>query len=118
MLTPLSVLWPATTIVAGGSSFMMSFIRASMSPMRLLSTKCDEAPQSNVMVNFSGQGIVGPARNEKPMPDGGDSMTYRVGEASEVTEVGGGITGAGGAAGAGAMAVTAVLARPELEPSP
>ena len=53
-------------------------------------------------------------------------MTYRVGAASEVTILGGGVTGAAGAAGAGAMtvgedvplAVTAVLARPVLEPSP
>ena len=101
----------------------MSFIRDSMSPMRLLSTKCDDAPQSDVMVNFSGSGVAEPARNEKPMLDGGDSMTYGVGAASEVTGVGGGVTGAGGA---GAMAVgedvslamTVVLARPVLEPSP
>ena len=47
MLTPLSVLWPATTIVGGGSSFTMPFIRDSMSPIRLLSTKYDDALQSD-----------------------------------------------------------------------
>ena len=132
----LNMLWPETTIVAGGSSFMMFFIRDSMSPMRLLSTKCDSAPQSDIMVNFSGPGIAEPAKNENPMPDGGDSMTYGVGAAWEVTGVGGGKTGAGGAAtrvdrgvtrAAGTeaitvdedvpLAVTAVLARPVLEPS-
>ena len=71
------------------------------------------------------------------MPDGGDSMTYGVGEAWEVTGVGGAVTGAGGAAtrvdgavtrvaGARArtvgkdlpLAMTAAWARPGLEPSP
>ena len=52
MLTPLSVVLPATTIVAGGLSFTMLFIRDSMSTMRWLSTKCDDIPQSEVMVNF------------------------------------------------------------------
>ena len=131
MLTPLSLLWPATIIVAGGSSFTVSFIRDSMSPMRLLSTKCDGAPQSDVMVNFSGPGVAEPARNEEPMPDGGDSLTYDVGAASDLTGVGGAVNGAGGTvttgeAGAGVMTVgvdvpsaaTAVLARPVLEPSP
>ena len=129
MLTPLSVLWPATTIVAGGSSFTMSFIRDSMSPIRLLSTKCDDAPQSEVVVNFSGPGVTESARNEKSMPDGGDSLTYGVGAASDLTGVGGAVNGAGGAAtgaaGAGAitgedvpLTVIAVLARPVLEPSP
>ena len=138
MLTPLSVLWPATTIVAGGSSFTMSFIRDSMSPMRLLSTKCDDAPQSNVMVNFSGPGVAEPARNEKPMPDGGDSLTYGVGAASDLIGVGetangpGGVatgvdgTATSGEAGAGVMTVgvdvpsvaAAVLARSVIEPSP
>ena len=131
MLTPLSVLWPATMIIAGGSSFTISFIRDSMSPMRLL------WPQSDVIVNFSGPVLAELARNEKPMPDEGDSMTYGAGAASEVTGVGGGVTGAGGGAagvdgkvtgtaGAGAMTVgedvpltvTVVLARPVLEPSP
>ena len=78
MLTPLSVPWPATTIVASGSSFTISFIRDLMSPMRLLSTKCDDTPQSDVKVNFSGPGVAEPARDEKPMPDEGDSMTYGV----------------------------------------
>ena len=130
MLTPLSVLWPATTIVAGGSSFTMFFIRASMSPMRLLSNKCDDAPQSDVMANSRGPGGTGPARNEKPMPDGGDSLAYGIGEASDLTGVGGAVYGAGGAAARAAgegmatvgeeipLAVTAVLARPVLEPSP
>ena len=137
MLTPLSVLWPATTIVAGGSSLTMSFIRASMSPMRLLSTKCDDAPQSDVMIDFSGPGVAEPARNEKPMPDGGDSMTYGVRVASDVTEVGDEVnrpdwaaTGVDGEVtgdpGAGAIAVgedmslvvAAVLPRPVFEPSP
>ena len=70
MLTSLSVLWPATTIVAGGSSFTVSFIRDLMSPMRLLLTKGDDAPQSDVMVNFSGPGVAEPTRNEKSIPDG------------------------------------------------
>ena len=134
MLTPLSVLWPAKTIVVGGSSFTMFFIRASMSPTRLLLTKCDDAPQSDVMMCFSGPGVAEPAKNEKSMPDGGNSITYGVGAASEVTGVGGGATGAGGAAtgavtgATGAvtitvgedvpLAVTAGLARPVLEPSP
>ena len=131
------MLWPAPTIVAGGSSFTMSFICDSMSPMRLLSAKCDDAPQSDVMVNFSGPGVAEPVRIEKARPDGGDSMTYVVGAALEVTGKGGGETEAGGAAtgadvvvtgaaGAGAMTVdedaplvvTTVLARPVLEPSP
>ena len=123
MLTPLSVLW---TIVAGGSSFTMSFFRDSMSSMRLLWTKCDDAPQSGIMVSFSGPRVAEPARDGTPMLDGGYSMTYGVGAASEVTRVGGGVPGAGGAAGAGArtvgedllLAATAVLARPVLEPSP
>ena len=97
-----------------------------MFPIRLLSTKCDDAPQSDVVVNFSGPGVAEAARNEKPMPDGDDSMTYGVEAASEVTGVGGGVPGAGGAAGPGAMTVgedvplaaTAVLAQPVLEPSP
>ena len=63
MLTPLSMLWPATTIVAGGSTFMISFIRDAMSPVRLLSTKCDDASQSKVMVNFSWPGVAELARN-------------------------------------------------------
>ena len=63
------------------------------------------------------------------MPDGGDSLTYGVGAASDLTGVGGAVNGAGGAAtgaaGAGAitgedvpLTVIAVLARPVLEPSP
>ena len=134
MLTPLSVLWPATTIVAGGSSFMMFFIRNWMSPMKLLSMKCDKAPQSGVMMSFSGPGVAEPAGNEKPLPDGADSMTSGVGAASEVTGVSGGVPGAGGEAtgvyeeitGAAKaetmtvgedvpLAVTIVLARPVLE---
>ena len=137
MLTSLSVLWPATAIVAGGSSLTMSFIRASMSPMRLLSTKCDDAPQSDVMMGFSTPGVAEPTRNEKPMPDGGDSMAYGVRVASDITEVGGAVNRAGwattgvdgevtGEAGAGVMTVgediplvvTAVLPRPVFEPSP
>ena len=50
-------------IVTGGLSFAMSFIRDSMSPMRLLSTKCDDALQSEVMVNFGGPGGPESARN-------------------------------------------------------
>ena len=129
MLTSLSVLWSATTIVAGGSNFTVSFIYDSMSPMMFLSTKCDDAPQSDVLGNFSGPGVVEPARNEKPIPDRGDSLTYGVGAASDLTRVGGAVNGAAraatGATGAGAMtagvdvplAVTAVLAWPVLEPS-
>ena len=98
MLTPLNVLWPATTTVAGGSSFTMSFILDSKSPMRLLSKKCDDAPQPDVMVSFRGPGVVEPARNVKPMPDGGDSLTYGVGAASDLIGVGGAVNGAGGAA--------------------
>ena len=64
ILTLLSMLWPATTAVAGGSSFTMSFIRDSMSPMRLLSPKCDDAPQFEVMVSLSGPGVAEPAKNE------------------------------------------------------
>ena len=112
----------------------MSFIRDSMSPVRLLSTKCDDALQSEVMVNFSEPGVVESARNKKSMPYGGDSMTlYGVGEASEETGVGGAVAGAGeqatgvdgtvtGVAGVHTMTVdedvplaaTAVLARPVL----
>ena len=77
-----------------------------------MSTKCDDAPQLDVMVNFSGPGVAELARNKKSMPDGGELMTYGVGASSEVTGVGGGVTGAGevatgadgtitGAAGAG-----------------
>ena len=123
MLTPLSVLWVATTIVTGGSSFTMSFIRDSISPMGLLLTKCDDAPQSDVMVNFSGPGVADPARNERPMLDGGNSLTYGVGAALDLTGVGGVATGAAGARAMTVgedvpLAVTAVLARPVLEPSP
>ena len=64
MLTPLSVLWLATTIVADGSSITMSFIHDSMSPMGLLSTKYDDALQPEIIVNFSGPGAVEPVRNE------------------------------------------------------
>ena len=116
----------------------MFFIRDSISPMRLLSTKCDDTPQFDVMVNFSGPGIAELAKNENPMPDGGNSLTYGVGEASDPIRVDGAVNGAGGAAtevdgavtsgeaGAGAMAVgvdvplavNAVLARPVLESSP
>ena len=64
MLTPLSVLWPATTIFAGGSSFTLSFTRDSMSPMTLLSTKCDDAPQSDVMENFRGPEVPELTRKE------------------------------------------------------
>ena len=42
----------------------MSFISDSMLPMRLLSTKCDDASQSEAMVDFSGPGVAEPARNE------------------------------------------------------
>ena len=85
-------------------------------------------------MNFSGPGVAEPARNEKPMLDGGDSMTHGVRVATEVTGVGGGVTGAGGAAtgavtgaaGAGPMtvgedvplAVTVMWTWPVLEPSP
>ena len=64
MLTPLNVLWRAKTIVAGESSFTMSFIHDSMSPMRLLSKKCDDIPLSDVMVNFSGPGVAEVTTNE------------------------------------------------------
>ena len=40
------------------------------------------------MVNFSGLGEAEHARNEKPKPDVGDSMTYGVGAASVETGVG------------------------------
>ena len=104
----------------------MFFRRDSMLSMRLLSTKCDDAPQSDVMVRFSRPGVAEPARDKTPMPGVGDLMTSGVGAASEVTGVGGKVREAGGAAGAGAMTVgedvllaaTAVLARPVLEPSP
>ena len=115
----------------------MSFIHDSMSPMRFLPTKYGDGLQYDVMVNFGWPGVAEPARNEKPMPDGGDSLTYGVGAASDLIGVGGPVNGAGGAttgvdgavtigeAGAGAMtvgidvplAVTAVLAQPMLEPS-
>ena len=74
MLTPVRVLWPVTTIVAGGSSFTVSFI-CDLASMGLLSTKCDDAPQSDIIVNFSRPGVTQPARNGCPMPDGGDWMT-------------------------------------------
>ena len=64
MLTPLRVLWLATMIAAAGSSFTMSFICDSMLPMRWLSTKWDDAPQSEVMISFSGPGVPKPARNK------------------------------------------------------
>ena len=131
MLTPLSVLWSATAIDRRRWIELHDFfIRNSISSTRLLSTKGDDARQSNVVVNFSGPGVAEPARNEKPMPDGGDSLTYIVGAAADLTAVGGAVNGAGeaatGAAGAGAMTaggdvpltVTALLARPVLEPSP
>ena len=123
MLTPLSVLWQARTIVAGGPSLTVSLIRDSMSPMRLLWTKCDDAPQSDIMVNFRGPGVAKPAKNETPMPDGGDSMTYGVEAASNLTGVGEAVNGATrvGAMAVGEdvpLAVTAVLSRPVLEPSP
>ena len=109
-----------------------------MSPIRLLSTKCDDATQSDVIVNFSGPGVAQPARNQKPTPDGDDSMTYGLGEASDLVGVDGAVHGRGGGAtdvdgavttgeaGAAAMtvgedvqlAVTTVLARPVLESSP
>ena len=64
ILIHLSVPWPAPMVVASGSSLTISFICDSMSPMRWLSTKYDDASQSKVMVNFSGPGILEPARNE------------------------------------------------------
>ena len=64
ILTPLSVQWPATRIVAGGSSFSISFISNSMSSMKWLSTKCDDAPQFDVMVVFTGPGVVEPTMNK------------------------------------------------------
>ena len=64
MLARLSVLWPATTMVTGESSFTMPFIRDSMTPMRLMSTKCGDTPQVDVTVNFSGSEVGEPARNE------------------------------------------------------
>ena len=54
------------------------------------------------MVNFRGPGVAKPAKNEKPMPDGGDSMTYGVEVASNLTGVGGAVNGA---TRVGAMAV-------------
>ena len=48
---PLDVLWPATIIVTGSSSFMIFFIRGSILPIRSLSTKCDDGSQSVAMVN-------------------------------------------------------------------
>ena len=47
-----------------GSSLTMPFIHDLMSPMRLLSTKCDDAPQSDFIVNFSEPGAAELARNE------------------------------------------------------
>ena len=109
MLTPLNVLWPAKTIVAGESSFTMSFIHNSMSSMKLLSKKCDDAPKSDVMVNFSGPGVAQLMTNEWPMPEGGDSIAYGVGTAWEGTRAGGAATrvdaAVTGGAGAGAMTV-------------
>ena len=64
------------------------------------------------------------------MPDRGDSLTYSVGAAADLTALGGAVNGADeaatGAPGRGAMTVggdvpltvTALLARPVLEPSP
>ena len=63
-LSPLRELWLTTTIVTSGSSLIVCFIRDLMSPMSLLSTKFDEAPQSDVMVNFNEPGVAEPARNE------------------------------------------------------
>ena len=100
--------------------------------------KYDDAPQFKFKMNFSGPGVSEAARNEKPMPDGGDSITLCcVGAAWKVTAAGEAVTGAGSAVtgaatavtratGAGAMdfgediplSVTAVLAWPELEPPP
>ena len=86
MLTPLSVLWPVTTSVADGSSSMISFTHDSMSPMKRLSTKCDDAPQTKVMMNFSGPGVAEPAKNKESMPDGGGSVALNDVEAAwEVT---------------------------------
>ena len=78
MPTPLSVLWPATTIIIGGPSFTISFTRDSMSPVRWMSMKCDDAPQSEVMVNFGGSAVAESTRNEKPMPNEGNSMMLYV----------------------------------------
>ena len=64
MLTHLSVLWPVTNFVAGESSFTVSFIHDSMSPMRLLSTEYIDVPQSEVIVHFSGPGVVASTKNE------------------------------------------------------
>ena len=74
--------------------------------MSWLSTKFDDAPPSEVMMNFSGPGVAEPARKERPMPDGGDSMAlYDVGESWDVTATDEALTGAGKVvAGAGAMA--------------
>ena len=90
------------------------------------------------LVYYIGPRVAEPVRNEKPMLDGGESSTYGVRAASDLIGVGGAVNGAGGTAtgvdeavttreaGAGAMtvgvdvplAVTAVLARAVLEPSP
>ena len=45
-------------------SLTMFFIHLLMSPMMRRSTKCDDAPLSKVMVDFSGPGAREPARNE------------------------------------------------------
>ena len=109
MLTPLSVLRPATTIVADGSSFTISFVSALMSPMRWLSKKCNDFPQSEGMISFSGPELAESAMHEKPMPDRGELMVLCgvgaawgvIGVAGAVTRGGGAVTGAGGVTGAG-----------------
>ena len=59
-----AMIMPAMTIGAGGSRLTMFFIRDSMTPMRLLLTKCDDALQFDVMANYSGPGELEPARNK------------------------------------------------------
>ena len=102
----------------------MSYIHVSMSPIRLLSTKYDDTPQSDVMVTFSRPEVPELTRNKQTMPDGGDLRgLYRIEACSEITGPDGAVTGA---ARAGAMTVgkdvplvvTAVLAQPVLESSP
>ena len=63
VLTSLRVLWPVTMIVAGGPSFTISFTRELLMSMSWLSTKCDNSPRSEVMVNFSGSGLPQAVRN-------------------------------------------------------
>ena len=63
MLTLLRVLSPVTTIVANGSSFIISSICDSMPLMIRLSTNHNDARLFKIMISYSEPGVPEPARN-------------------------------------------------------